>query len=258
MRPFDLAPALALGGAAVANPDLSAGLYNEAAPAWEKTYGFQLGSAIPYGTPGWTSAAFQAFTKIDANSGAALDLAHSGTDAYGEQRLRLAYGRKLGPRFALGGSADLLRVSAPDYGAATTATFGLGLLAEPIQNFWLGARVQNPLQAKIGDDVLPTVLRVGAAWRSSPALLWLLETEKDLERPAQVRIGLEYHPLPALTLRAGVRNAPGRVSFGAGFHLKNGLALHAAAEWHPTLGATPAAAIFWQKPPQSAPATRNP
>ena len=167
MRAFDPAAALALGGATTAYPGMEAGLYNEAASAWGKSRGLWLSSAVPYAIQGWTTASLQAFTPIDANSGAALDLSHNGTDAYAEQRLRLAYGRRLGARFTFGGSIDAMRVSAPDYGSAAAASFGLGVLAEPIPNLWLGARVQNPLQIKLGKEVLPTVLRVGAAWPCS-------------------------------------------------------------------------------------------
>lgn len=247
MRPFDPAPTMAMGGAAIAYPGMDAGWQNEAAPAWRKGRGVWLGSALPYALEGWNTASLQAYSAIDANSAVALDLAHNGTEFYAEQRLRLAYSRRLGLRFTLGGSLDAMRVDAPEYGSATAATFGLGVLAEPVPRLWLGARIQNPLQAKIGDHVLPTVVRIGAAWRSSASLLWLLDAEKDLERRTQLRVGFEYKPLPALALRAGVRSAPGRASLGAGFTLKNGLALHAAAEWHPALGVTPAAAISWEK-----------
>ncbi len=243
MRPFDPAPALALGGATTAYPGLSAGLGNEAAAALQPGWGVWLGSALPYTIEGWTTASLQAFTRLDANSSVALDLSHNGTDAYAEQSFRLNYARRLGAKFALGGSADLMRVAAPDYGSANAATFSIGVLAEPVKNLWLGARLRNPLQVKLGEDILPTVVQVGLAWRSSPALLWVLDTEKDLERDVQIRAGLEYRPIQQLVLRAGVRSAPGRMSFGAGFFLKNGLSINAAAEWHPVLGVTPAAGI---------------
>lgn len=245
MRAFDPAPALSMGGANVAYPDPAAGLANEAALVFQPRWGLWLGSALPYAVEGWTTASFQAYAGIDANSSAAIDIAHNGTSAYQEQRFRLQYARRAGAKFAFGGSADLMRVSAQDYGSANAFSFGLAVLAQPVKNLWLGARVQNPLQVKLGDDVLPATLRVGAAWRSSATLLWLLEAEKDLERPVQVRAGLEYRPLHSLFLRAGIRSAPGRMSLGAGFLLKNGLALHAAAEWHPVLGVTPAAGISY-------------
>lgn len=243
MHPFDPAPALAMGGATVAYPGLSASLGNEAAVALQPGWGIGLSSALPYAIPDWTTASLQAHTRLDANSSAALDLSHNGTDAYAEQSIRLNYARRLGAKFALGGSADLMRVTAPDYGSANAATFSIGVLAEPVKNLWLGGRLRNPLQVKLGPDILPTVVSVGLAWRSSPALLWLLETEKDLEREVQIRAGLEYRPIQPLVLRAGVRSAPGRMSFGAGFLLKNGLEINAAAEWHPVLGVTPAAGI---------------
>jgi len=247
MRPFDNAATLALGGSAVAYPGLSAGLNNPAQLGFGEKLGVYAGSAIPYGLEGWQTARLQAFAGLNPNSGVGIEMVHSGTDMYTEQRYRLMYGRKLGEKIMLGGSGDVLRVDAQEYGSTTIATFSIGILAQALPQVWLGARIQNPLQQKIGADVLPTVLHIGACWKPSELLLLLAETEKDLERPAQTKAGLEYRPVPILVLRAGVRTTPARVGFGAGVRLKNGLSLDVGSEWHPALGITPAAMVVWRR-----------
>ena len=246
MRPFDQAAALTLGGAVVAYPGPGAGLANDAAPGFGEKFGLFLGSALPYGIGGWQTARVQGFCRLSPNDGIGVDFAHSAIEAYGEQRFRLLYGRRLGKKILIGGSADVLRVSAREYGSATAATFGLSVLANPLPNVWLGARVQNPLQTKLNGEVLPTVLRIGAGWQASGSLILLAETEKDLDRPVQVKAGIEYHPVQLLTLRMGIRTEPARLGFGAGLRLKNGLGFDTGAEWHPTLGFTPAAMLVWR------------
>ena len=246
MRPFDNAAAMALGGATVAQPGLSGGITNDAQLGLGKTLGVYVGSAVPYGTGSWQTAQLQAFHRLGKNSALGLDIAHSGIEVYAEQHFRLLYGRKLGEKFYLGGGAHVLRNTAQEYGSATSATFSVSLLAQALPKVWIGAKVLNPIQQKIGDDVIRSGLRVGATWQVSTLLTLLTEMEKDLERPAQIKGGIEYSPVPALLVRAGVRSGhTARIGFGAGLRLKNGLRLDVGSEWHPTLGLTPAAMVSW-------------
>lgn len=248
MRPFENAAAMGMGGATIAAPSLSAGLANEAQLGLGERLGFWAGSALPYGVEGWQTAHFQAVSGIGKYGGAGLGIEHSATDEYTEQRFRLAYGRRLTEAFYFGGSADVLRASAQEYGSTTLATFGLSLLARALPKVWIGAKIQNPFQQKIGEDLVPTVLRIGASWKPSDILLMTFETEKDLERRAMVKAGLEYRPAPMLAIRAGMRsNNVARLSFGAGLRLKNNLAIDLASEWHPSLGLTPSAMVSWRQ-----------
>jgi hypothetical protein len=247
MRPFENAAGMAMGGATVALPVLSAGIANEGQLGLGERLGFYGGSALPYGLEGWQSVHIQGMAGIGKFGGAGLTIDHSGTELYREQRFRLAYGRRLAETFYLGGSADVLRASAQEYGSITMATFGLSILARALPKVWIGARVQNPLQQKIGDDLVPTVLKIGAVWKASELFLLSFETEKDLERKAMIKAGLEYQPVPLLVIRAGMRsNEITRMAFGAGMRLKNKLAIDLASEWHPSLGLTPAAMISWR------------
>ncbi|MCC6459027.1 MAG: hypothetical protein IT260_01060, partial [Saprospiraceae bacterium] len=211
MRPFDNAAALALGGATVAYPGTAIGLNNDALLGFGEKAGVFLSSALPYSIGDWQTARFQGFARLSARDGLGLDFTHSGIEAYGEQRARLLYGRQLGSKFFLGGSADMLRVTAREYGSATAFTFGLSVLANPLPKVWLGARLQNPLQLKLSEEVVPAVLHIGLAWAASSSLIVLAETEKDLDRPVQVKAGLEYRPVQVLVFRAGFRTEPARV-----------------------------------------------
>ncbi len=247
MRPFENAATMTLGGAGVAYPGAAAGLGNDAVPGMGEKWGVFLGSALPYGITGWQTAQLQGFFPLSKSDGLGLDLTHSSIEAYSEQRVRLIYGRRLGAKLLVGGSADLLHVSAREYGSAAGVNVGLSVLANPLPDIWLGARVQNPVQFELGDALVPTVFRLGAAWRAGPTLILLAETEKDLERPVQVKAGVEYHPLDLLVLRLGLRTGPGRMAFGGGIRLQNGLAFDTGVEWHPVLGLTPSATIVWRK-----------
>lgn len=250
MRPFDNAAVMAMGGASIALPGLSRGLNNDAQAGLLSagSPGVWAGSAIPYGLSGWQTAQIQGVVGLSKGSGLGLDIAHSATSAYSEQRLRLAYGRRLSEKIFLGGSADVLRVSAQEYGSATAATFSLSILAQALPKVWLGAKLQNPFQQKLEEEIPVSLFRIGGVWQASDLFLFSFETEKDMERPAQVKAGFEYRPHQILAVRAGVRAGKvARIGFGAGLRLKNGLALDVGSEWHPSLGITPAAMISWRK-----------
>lgn len=247
MRSFDQASAMALGSAVVAYPGSGVGLGNDALPGLGEKTALFLGAALPYSIGGWQAAHFQGVIGLGANDGLGLELSHSAIEKYGEQQFRLVYGRRLGDKFLLGGGANIHRVAAQEYGNATGLTFGLSLLSEPLPGLWLGARVQNPLQLELAGTALPSVLRIGAAWQAATTLILLAETEKDMDRPAQIKAGIEYHPVEALALRIGMRTEPARLGFGAGIQLKNGLEFNSGAEWHPTLGLTPSAMLVWRR-----------
>jgi len=247
MRPIDHAGALSLGGSVVAYPGAQLGVANDAISGFGPKAGAIIGSAIPYSIGGWQTARIQGFVRTGANDGFGIDIAHSGIEAYLEQRFRFSYGRRLSAGLLLGGSADVLRVSAQEYGSATGATFNLSVLANPLPDVWLGAQVQNPIQVEIAGAVVPTVLRIGAAWRASTTLTLLAETEKDLERPAQMKLGFEYRPVSGVVLRTGLRTEPARLSFGGGLRIANSIEIDMGGEWHPTLGLTPAAMVTWHR-----------
>ncbi|MCC7246815.1 MAG: hypothetical protein IT269_14110 [Saprospiraceae bacterium] len=258
MRPFDNAAAIASGGGNIAMPVFSQGINNEALLGRPNGTGIWAGSVLPFGISGWQVAHFTGSIGFQEKNGVALQIVHSGTEDYAEQRFQLMYGRRLGEKLYIGGSALALRASAPEYGSATSATFGLAVLAQPLPQVWVGARIQNPAQQKIGNDLIPSLLRIGATWQPSQLLLINAEVEKDLEREGQVKAGFEYMPLEKFVLRAGVRaGLATRLGFGAGFRLKSGLRADLGAEWHPQLGITPALMISWIKPSKTEPLTTN-
>ncbi len=248
MRPFDNAAAMGMGGATVAMPNFSTGLANEAQLGLKKKLGVFASSAIPYSISGWQSAQVQGIIGLGSSGGVGVGVFHAGTDLYAEQRFQLSYGRQLGEKFYLGGSADVLHNNAQEYGSNTAASFSLGVLAQALPQVWIAGRIQNPFQQRIGDDLLPTVVRVGATWKPTELFFLALETEKDLERPTQVKVGIEYRPSPMIAIRAGTRTGKvARMAFGLGLRLKNGVSIDVGSEWHPTLGITPAAMLTWRK-----------
>ncbi|MEZ4917514.1 MAG: hypothetical protein R2792_00290 [Saprospiraceae bacterium] len=245
---FENAAALALGGALVAAPNADHGVYNSALPAQDQTLSFLAGAVLPYGISGWQSYQIQAWAPAGPLGGLLFDAQQNGTESYTEQRFSGGYSRKLSDRFMLGADVHFLRLSQQEYGSANGVSAGISVLSNPVPTLWLGASVAHPFGLELAGNRLPARLRIGAAWAYGSNMLLLAEVDKDLDRRAQVKAGLEYAPVTPVRIRIGMRSEPARPSFGLGFQLKNGIHLDAGADWHSTLGVTSGLTLSWRKP----------
>ncbi len=246
MRQPDNAAALAMGGATVALPGVELGIANDAQAVKGEKWGLFASSAMPYELTEWQTLRFQAFAKVTETDAVGFDIHHSGIEVYAEQRFRVRYARRLGERIFLGVNGEMLRVSANEYGSANAFTGGLGFLANPWSTLWIGGQLNNPFQQSLAGSTLPTVFQVGAAWRASAAFVMTGEVEKDLERDAEIKAGFQYRPNELLVFRAGIRSHPGRPAMGAGVRVFDHLFIDTGAEWHTSLGFTPALMVSWR------------
>ncbi|WP_157541529.1 hypothetical protein [Hymenobacter aerophilus] len=175
-----------------------------------------------------------------------------GGTLYSEQRLGLGYGYQLGT-VRVGARVEVLQTSIQGLGSRRAVAASLGGQADIIpRKLTFGATLYNLNQARLAeyqDERVPTVLRAGLAWRPAEKVLLLVETEKDVEQDADFKAGLEYQPLPALALRAGLSTLTSQLTGGLG--LRTGaFRIDYAAGWHETLGLSQqlSAAYVWEKP----------
>jgi hypothetical protein len=157
---------------------------------------------------------------------------------YNEIRLGAAYGYRLGA-VSIGGRLDLLQVSFQELGSRRTVAASLGGQADVVpEHLSFGVYLYNLNQAKLAnyqDERVPTVLRAGLAYRPSKQVLLLAETEKDIEHDAGLKAGLEYLPLPAVTIRAGYASLSHQTTGGVGVKAGS-FQFDYAAGWHAALG----------------------
>lgn len=175
-----------------------------------------------------------------------LTLNYFGFEAYNEQRLGLAYGRKLFEGLSLGAQFLLLNTRIPDYGNKAAFTFELGLLAELAPQLKLGVHAFSPMRVELVEgSYIPTVLRLGLSYLPSDKLSLLAEVEKDIDYAARAKVGVEYYIIAPFALRLGVATQPTSLSFGLGYRLPGGLSLDIASSYHQVLGFTPAAGVSY-------------
>ena len=149
----------------------------------------------------------------------AVEVQRFGGTLYNETRLGAGYGYRFG-QISLGGRVDVLQVSIEGLGSRRVLLGTLGGQIEVVpQRLSFGASLYNLGQARLAryqDERVPTVLRAGLAYRPGAQVLLLVETEKDVERDANFKVGLEYRPVPVLVARLGLASLTEHASAGIG------------------------------------------
>jgi hypothetical protein len=167
----------------------------------------------------------------------ALSVQQFGLKGYNEQKIGLAYARKLFDAMSLGIQLDYIGLRIPEYGSKPAFTFEVGLQGEPIvRKLLVGAHIFSPIRVSVTDNErLPIALSAGATYLASSSLSVHAGIEKDIDFTASFKGGFEYLPSKVFAIRAGVSTQPTQPTFGFGLRLK-GFALDLASAYHTDLG----------------------
>ncbi len=154
-----------------------------------------------------------------------LTVQQFGYSEYNENKFGLAYGMQLGKNIAIGVQIDYyhIRLAGDYYPNKNALSAEIGFLANITDKLSVGAHVFNISNSKFNGnaaDRLPVIFRLGADYKFSEKVFAVIEVEKDIDRKALVKFGVEYHPVDVLYLRAGVRADDFQFAFGAGIQWK--------------------------------------
>ena len=216
-------PALNVGALTVALP-----LGRPAAPgAGEVMKGAEGAAPAPAAARTWARRGVVAF-----------EAQRFGGQLYNETRVGAGYGYRFG-QISLGGRVDVLQVSIEGLGSRRVLLGTLGGQIEIVpQRLTFGASLYNLNQARLAsyqDERVPTILRAGLAYRPGTQVLLLVEAEKDVERDANFKVGLEYRPVPVLVARVGLASSTRQASAGVGV-LAGAFQIDYAAAFQQALG----------------------
>ncbi len=237
----------AIGNAAICFDDINSAFANQAGLAFVNDVSFSAYGERRFMAEGLNSYLFAAALPFDKIGTFGLALNYFGFSDYNEQKIGLNYARKLAKNFSLGVQLDYLGTRIPNYGVAHAVTVELGILAKLNEKVRLGAHVYNPVNAKIGpDDRLPTLFSLGLSYEPSKKVFLSAQLDKDIyNHPFIGRFGLEYRPIDAFYIRAGVSAAAlAQASFGIGVNLQQ-LRIDFATSFHQVLGFTPAFSLSY-------------
>jgi len=226
-----------IGGSGVVLNDIWSSYHNQAGLSDIEGLSFGLFYSNLYNVDAFRQSAFAFAMPTEKYGSAGLNYSYSGDEFSNFSKFGFAYAKRLGKRFTAGIQMDYFRRAQLNYGVTGVAAAEFGLIAEPVNNLFIGAHVFNPWRAKFSgtDETLTSIFRLGMGYKFSEKVLFTLEGEKDIEQKAVVRCGTEYNVAGGLFLRAGVATNPTKYSFGLGYKFK-GVVLDLAYINHNILG----------------------
>lgn len=236
-----------VAGASVTYQDVWSQYYNQAGLAYLKGISFGIGfqNAFFIKELSTKSAVF----AIPLKSGVfGLNYYYFGYPKFNENKIGLSFSKLLGKRIAVGGQLDYFYTHIEgEYGQKGVAAGELGILAEPIDDLFIGAHVFNLWHSKLTsyeNEYLPTIFKLGASYLLYEKARLSIEFEKDLELDLQFKSGIELEVVKDFYLRAGIGTNPTIYSFGLGYSFQS-FQLNIAFSKHPVLDYSPTVSIIY-------------
>ena len=239
--------AFGVSGSSLTYRGIWAQYHNQAAMAYLKgvNFGFAFQNSFFVEELSTKSVAF----ALPLKSGVfGLNYYYFGYPKFNENKLGLSFAKRLGKKFAFGGQLDYFYTHIDgEYGQKGVAAGELGILAEPIDNLFIGAHVFNLWYTKLStyeNEYMPTIFKLGASYLLYEKALLSIEAEKDLDLDIIFKTGLELELLKDFHFRAGIATNPTIYSFGLGYVFKS-FQMDIGFSRHPVLDYSPAISIVY-------------
>lgn len=156
---------------------------------------------------------------LQDQSAIGISVSRYGYEYYNEQKAALAYARQFGNHVSASLQFDYLLLSiSENYGKRSAFTAEAGLQAKLSENLLLGIHLYNPLSTKVADfnqEKAPVIFSGGLRYFANDKVNVILESSKDVDFPAQLHAGIEYHIIDPLILRTGIATQSTLFTFGA-------------------------------------------
>lgn len=168
--------------------------------------------------------------------GFGLQIQSVGTTGFNQQKIGLAYGRRILQNLALGVQFDLLNIQIDHYGNEQLFTAEFGAISEINKRISLGFHIFSPVKVELVEgDEIATQMRFGVKYTPSETVCLLTEVEKFIDVQPNLKFGIEYNPIDLLVLRMGTNTAYGSLNFGFGIKRER-ISIDAGFEIHQQLG----------------------
>ncbi|MFM1931858.1 MAG: hypothetical protein RL226_1161 [Bacteroidota bacterium] len=233
-----------MGGMANAGlvlPDIWTSLQNQAALGWLQGVDAGVTYDNRYLMAQLSSVAAVAAMEV-GNGAFGFNYSRFGYSAYREQKVGLAYGRKLSENFTVGVQLDYLRIAlGGGYGSTTAFTWEGGMQYAINKHVTLAAHVFNPIRvrlAEFNDERIPATFKFGGSYRFSDRMVMLAQLQQTISEDPVVSAGLEYMMVDDFYVRAGVAGGAPSFAFGAGYAF-SGFSIDISSNYHQVLGFTP-------------------
>ena len=200
------------------------GIFGERRFFLKETSAYTLGASLP--------------TRL-GNFGVLLN--YAGFKNFSENKIGLAYARKLGRLIDVGVQFNYYGYRIPAYGNASTINFEIGAMLHLTDKLNAGLHVYNPVGGKLGkagDEKLASAYKFGLGYDASDKFFISSEIIKEEDKAVNVIAGLQYRFAKQFFVKAGFISESTTAYAGAGVAWKN-LRLDISSSYHPQLGFSP-------------------
>lgn len=187
-----------------------------------------------------------------------LQMNYAGFANFNENKIGLAYARKLGTLVDFGVQFNYYGYRIPVYGNASTVNFEIGAIMHLTDKLNAGLHVYNPVGGNLAstgllskdDEKLAAVYKVGLGYDASENFFISGEIVKEEDRAVNVVAGLQYRFARQFFAKAGFISESGTAYAGAGAGWKN-LRLDISSSYHPQLGFSPGILLIMNFKPKA-------
>ena len=170
-----------------------------------------------------------------------IQLNYAGFKNFNENKIGLAYARKLGKLVDVGVQFNYYSYRIPAYGNASTINFEIGAMLHLTDKLNAGLHVYNPVGGKLGknsNEKLAAAYKIGLGYDASDRFFISSEIIKEEDKAVNIIAGLQYQFAKQFFAKAGFISGSTTAYAGAGIAWKN-LRLDISASYHPQLGFSP-------------------
>ena len=170
-----------------------------------------------------------------------IQINYAGFKNFNENKIGLAYARKLGKLVDVGVQFNYYGYRIPAYGNASTINFEIGAMLHLTDKLNAGLHVYNPVGGKLGknsNEKLAAAYKIGLGYDASDRFFISSEIIKEEDKAVNIIAGLQYQFAKQFFAKAGFISGSTTAYAGAGIAWKN-LRLDISASYHPQLGFSP-------------------
>lgn len=176
-----------------------------------------------------------------------VQINYAGFKNFRENKIGLAYARKLGKLVDVGVQFNYYGYSIPGYGKASAINFEIGAMFHLTDKLNAGIHVYNPVGGKFGktstalspdEEKLASSYKAGLGYDVSDKFFISSEIIKEEGKAVNIVAGLQYQFAKQFFAKGGFISESGSAYAGAGVGWKN-LRLDISSNYHPQLGFSP-------------------
>jgi hypothetical protein len=176
-----------------------------------------------------------------------VQLNYAGFKNFNENKIGLAYARKLGKLVDVGVQFNYYGYRVPSYGNASAINFEIGAMLHVTDKLKAGIHVYNPVGGKLGntstslsadEEKIASAYKAGLGYDASDRFFICSEVIKEEDKAVNVIAGLQYRFARQFFAKAGFISESTTGYAGAGIAWKN-LRLDISSSYHPQLGFSP-------------------